>query len=175
MPAIPRLPYALPFAVPQSSSISGKGKSRFRHQGHDGVRHQQSGNRRDLPIRKPLHVKDDGREDARNINYFNWKRGAAPARRYRRLANDNIKRSSRTRRRLPPRVLMRRATRAYECGARELVDKSRLVGTPQEAIERVGEAGSFRPEFEVNLCEECWDRVKLAFATCFKHGAGGNS
>src|SRR3984885_15976675 len=40
-------------------------------------------------MRWPLHMKYDGREDARNLNYFNWKRRAAPAQRDSRLANDN--------------------------------------------------------------------------------------
>jgi len=39
----------------------------------------------------------------------------------------------------------------------------------------VGAAGSFCPEFEVDLCEECWDRVKLTFSKSFRHGAGGDS
>src|ERR1700733_707035 len=40
-------------------------------------------------MRWPLHMKYDGRGDARNLNYFNWKRRPAPAQRDSRLANDN--------------------------------------------------------------------------------------
>jgi hypothetical protein len=54
---------------------------------------------------------------------------------------------------------------AGECGRRAVLRLKVAVA--------IGEVGAFRPDFETNLCEECWDRVKLVFAKSLSAGSCG--